>query len=562
MSSSDWSVCILCQKNLPLEKLRRPEINNRSDKNAGYETLAHNIENLNSLSKLPYSININRLKEDGLSIRDTFILRKPIWHYSCGSKLSTKEINRAKKRKLEDSYLESDTQESLVEFMNYEEPRQTRSIAPIIQFQNICFFCDGINDNDNEQLCTVSTKQTEDKIIKCINQMGNNILIAKITEGDMIAKERKYHPSCLVALYNSTRPFSSPIKSTLENTIEGIGYSEIISYICDIRTTLENPVFKMPMLVKRYEKRLHELAKQHSLEDANWNVHSSRLRAKLLNHFDDMIEIKVGREFLLTVKETVNHSVQMVADTYDDALIVSKVAKLIRNCLLTDKQEFNGKFEKRCQENSVDPMLFFLISNIGEKCCQALRGFHALSGCDTVSFFAGRGKLTFFNRWKLYPAATEALIFLSKPQTVIPEEIIQIIEKFVVICYLATSHEESVNEARKDLFAKQRSIENIPPTNSALKQHILRAAYTAGHLWGQALNASPILPAIDNWGWSEVDGKYQPFWSDQPEVSLALREFIQCNCKKGCKDGYCSCRKNQLNCTLMCKGCKGICNTP
>ena len=42
---------------------------------------------------------------------------------------------------------------------------------------------------------------------------------------------------------------------------------------------------------------------------------------------------------------------------------------------------------------------------------------------------------------------------------------------------------QTVNEARQALFAQgNKSIENIPPTQAALAQHIKRAAYQAGHV--------------------------------------------------------------------------------
>ena len=48
-------------------------------------------------------------------------------------------------------------------------------------------------------------------------------------------------------------------------------------------------------------------------------------------------------------------------------------------------------------------------------------------------------------------------------------------------------------------------IENIPPSSSALLQHIKRAALQAGHIWGQALVAKPTLPSPADW-----DGRLTP----------------------------------------------------
>ena len=52
-------------------------------------------------------------------------------------------------------------------------------------------------------------------------------------------------------------------------------------------------------------------------------------------------------------------------------------------------------------------------------------------------------------------------------------------------CYMTTLvSDEDVNNCRRNLFTKGRSIENIPPTKVALKEHIRRAIYQAGHIWG------------------------------------------------------------------------------
>ena len=46
------------------------------------------------------------------------------------------------------------------------------------------------------------------------------------------------------------------------------------------------------------------------------------------------------------------------------------------------------------------------------------------------------------------------------------------------------------------LFAKgSRTLENIPPTQGALLQHVKRAAFQAGHVWGQALQSQQELPS-------------------------------------------------------------------
>ena len=61
------------------------------------------------------------------------------------------------------------------------------------------------------------------------------------------------------------------------------------------------------------------------------------------------------------------------------------------------------------------------------------------------------------------------------------------LEHFVALLYSETCEAERVNEARQDLLARGRAVENIPPTQEALVQHAHRAAFQAGYVWGQAL---------------------------------------------------------------------------
>ena len=41
---------------------------------------------------------------------------------------------------------------------------------------------------------------------------------------------------------------------------------------------------------------------------------------------------------------------------------------------------------------------------------------------------------------------------------------------------------------------RNAGIENIPPTQDALDQQVLRVGYEAGHVWGQAMIKAPHIP--------------------------------------------------------------------
>ncbi|KAF5282114.1 hypothetical protein FQR65_LT14432 [Abscondita terminalis] len=61
--------------------------------------------------------------------------------------------------------------------------------------------------------------------------------------------------------------------------------------------------------------------------------------------------------------------------------------------------------------------------SLGQEKSAALRGFHAFTGCDTVSYFNGKGKRSTWKTWNSLPNATSAFRDISIPQQVISEQI-------------------------------------------------------------------------------------------------------------------------------------------
>ena len=48
------------------------------------------------------------------------------------------------------------------------------------------------------------TFELDSRATKCAQLLADNILSAKLSRGDMIAIEAKYHPPCLLELYHKT----------------------------------------------------------------------------------------------------------------------------------------------------------------------------------------------------------------------------------------------------------------------------------------------------------------------------------------------------------------------
>ena len=108
-----------------------------------------------------------------------------------------------------------------------------------------------------------------------------------------------------------------------------------------------------------------------------------------------------------------------------------------------------------------------------------------------MSAFVGHGKKTAWATWNSFPELTDALLELAHAPTEIPEQSMLVIERFVILIYDRTSTCTNVNKARKKLFAKTSSVKRIPPSHAALEQHVKRAAFQGGHVWGKALTPHP-----------------------------------------------------------------------
>ena len=189
-------------------------------------------------------------------------------------------------------------------------------------------------------------------------------------------------------------------------------------------------------------------------------------------------------------------------------------------------------------------------SDIGLVKCQALLFFHAFSGCDTTSGFAGKGKKSFYEAWRKVPEITPLFCKLSQINSAddITEDEYRLIEKFVVVLYSRTCNAETVNAARRKLFAHEnRTIENIPPTKAALYQHILRSVIQASK-WYTCLEKSQDYKDPCEWGWKLNGGTFYPLRTELPAASQAYRELVKCACKNSCT-AHCSCYKAELLCS-------------
>ena len=115
---------------------------------------------------------------------------------------------------------------------------------------------------------------------------------------------------------------------------------------------------------------------------------------------------------------------------------------------------------------------------------------------------------------------------------------------------------DTIADLRGLLFSKY-SYSKLPLTMSALKYRIFLVHYAALIL-KNCTSSIQNLPDPCGFGWELDNGNLVPIMTDDLPAPTGLIELSTCTCKTGCSSGRCTCKKNNLLCTEMCK-CSDAC---
>ena len=187
-----------------------------------------------------------------------------------------------------------------------------------------------------------------------------------------------------------------------------------------------------------------------------------------------------------------------------------------------------------------------ITKQLSQPVIENILGFHAFTGCDTTSSFAGYGKRTC---WKVFLKNPQLLQGIGRDGHSAPAE------QFVCHLYGATEPTAGVNKGRLDLFQKgKKSLEMLPPTADSFELHLARANYQA-KIW---LHAAQTKISIESpstcGGWKLDELGLHMVWSGLPPVPEACIELVACRCKTKCKMTSCKCYQLGQICIPAC-GC-------
>ena len=195
----------------------------------------------------------------------------------------------------------------------------------------------------------------------------------------------------------------------------------------------------------------------------------------------------------LSVSETVSSSLYIKTGTKNRTRIINlnDVKSSLATRYLTDRDHVNRK-----------------------EFLDALLGLHAFTGCDTVSAFAGHGKIRSI---KLMAKTQEHVkLFAQLGKTFqLSEQLVNNLQEFV--CKMYGKEIADIDLLRYKLYCSKKGkceIERLPPCMAALRQHCLRANYQTC-IWRLCEEHTPDIPSPADHGWVfDEDGLIGINWMD------------------------------------------------
>ena len=200
-------------------------------------TIAENLFPFNEVNALPSNLRRRiEIYDSFENLSKKFMEQCAVFHKSCISNYNKQKLLR--KRKLQDSFPapgEDNTCEDEEDSSKVLSKRTTRKSLTLRNFQSTCFFCDQVDDKSNLHKC--QTIATSTRVKRIAVELPDTKLIAKLSEGDMIATEAKYHGTCLAGLYNRYRDANKPTNRSNDiDLLEGISFIFLvyISFQCSV----------------------------------------------------------------------------------------------------------------------------------------------------------------------------------------------------------------------------------------------------------------------------------------------------------------------------------------
>ena len=272
------------------------------------------------------------------------------------------------------------------------------------------------------------------------------------------------------------------------------------------------------------------------------------------------------------------HALDAMKDDKRKLIVVhcadTDILTLLVDLVANDRHSESSKIHiEKTGKSSGNIDIMSRVQAIGLAKAKGLVGFHNFSGGDYGGKFVGISKETWMKAFLALPDDDDVVLCFqqlgtfkltvadfsgSLPSSVSP------LEKFLCSVYAPDNCViRKIPDLRWELFrTKNLEGEKLPPTLPTFFLHILRCNFVTMRDKSYT-NAHPTLPPLTETGWEIVDGTIVPMRCLSPPAPKAVLELVKCGCDpvKGCKN-KCSCVKNNLPCTPLCKcyvaGCENL----
>ena len=187
-----------------------------------------NVPFFHTLNEMPLVLDPARL-DGGGGIEETLKKNKAQFHPSCRYLFQTYRLERARKR-----------QPSPGSAQSIEGCSKLRRTSHAIG-QPECFVSVCDEEEPKSDLRQVMTMNIDKRLNDCVQTLNDEKLLGKVSGGDAIAQELKYHSTCLVGLYNRERAHrhvEKQFQEGLQQDVYLLAFSELITYIVETESSM------------------------------------------------------------------------------------------------------------------------------------------------------------------------------------------------------------------------------------------------------------------------------------------------------------------------------------
>ncbi len=363
-ATTNWNVCIIC--GIGTGDLKCPANSLQGNGLEVYNNFLVTVTEFRNHSQLFEYVRVNEK-----TTAQVLYSNKAKWHKACRLELSSSKLERLKKKTLTVSTSENVSLKRLNEDETVHRCKRLPNAEAVVNNNN-CIFC--LSTNDKENLYNCSTLKIDHEIRRMATVLEDYDLLIRISGGDLIAIEAKYHAHCYVTYRNRFRSLqrehnakeTSLTDSIITDSLEQMNcnsdlvrahvFAELISYV-DNELQGGKYLFKLKEIHGIYENRLHELG-------INQDVNRTRLKLSIIGYYNGLCHEKmVGKEVFIIFEDKLLTQIEQEDDIDEDMIGLGKTVNRIRREMFDQSiSQFDGNFKNKCQEVSVPTSLKLLIS--------------------------------------------------------------------------------------------------------------------------------------------------------------------------------------------------------